>query len=615
MNEPVRPAMQGTHWLSRPLGMQYTIGRDHVSKVLERIIATGTAAVDIETFGLGNDARKLKCVTFADTGEAVILDPRDPYQHVLISTAFAKLDVLIFHKSSFDLQNLFLNSLLQLEDCNKVVDTLIYARLAESLPFVGKKLTDLAERYLGMEPETVSKNQIFREMGYTVREGWKIWDLNRPAFVFGAAADAIVTARVVEPVRLAAVERLTKNHPYTRTGLDLGQAIELVEREQIVNRMFLRRSGMGIRINPEFKDEYEALTWETRTSAANVLEQAGVGPNKATQLVEKLEEIGALPEDHPRTPKTGKPSTIAMHLEHLDHPLAKAFVELKQIDKVQHDYLAKCVEEAIDGRIHPEVNILGASATGRMSYSNPCFQQFPENARGIVLADQGDSLTSIDWRQIQPVLAAYLARDSHAIELWEAGEGDEGKEKADFYIPIAQRAGISRKQAKIALLALLFGKGLKSLARDLGTDTDSAAEIRDAVFAVMPGVQKLMAYVIAQGKQHKKIPTVSGRILTIGERWNEERGYQEVLAYKAVNYYIQGSEYDLLAETLLEIEHQGLGNHVFLAMHDEIVCSTSIADDVQKIMETPPARLIEMAGRIPVLRTDRKDLGERWAAA
>jgi DNA polymerase-1 len=244
-----------------------------------------------------------------------------------------------------------------------------------------------------------------------------------------------------------------------------------------------------------------------------------------------------------------------------------------------------------------------------MSYGNPPFHAFPGNARGIVLADHGDSLTSIDWRQIQPVLAAYLARDSHAIELWETDPS------ADFYIPIAQRAGISRKQAKIVLLALLFGKGPRSLARDLGTDTDSAAEIRDAVFAVMPGVQKLMAYVKEQGKRDKKTPTVSGRILTIGERWNEERGYTEVLAYKAVNYYIQGSEYDVLAECLIEIERQGIGNKIYLAMHDEIVCSTSVADDVQKIMETPPARLIEMAGRIPVLRTDKTDLGQRWAAA
>jgi DNA polymerase-1 len=49
-------------------------------------------------------------------------------------------------------------------------------------------------------------------------------------------------------------------------------------------------------------------------------------------------------------------------------------------------------------------------------------------------------------------------------------------------------------------------------------------------------------------------------------------------------------------------------------MHDEIVCSTDAAHDVRKIMEQPPERLIQIAGRVPVLRTDKADLGERWAA-
>jgi DNA polymerase I len=35
---------------------------------------------------------------------------------------------------------------------------------------------------------------------------------------------------------------------------------------------------------------------------------------------------------------------------------------------------------------------------------------------------------------------------------------------------------------------------------------------------------------------------------------------------------------------------------------------------VQRIMQTPPERLIELAGRTPILRTDRADMGERWAA-
>ena len=88
-----------------------------------------------------------------------------------------------------------------------------------------------------------------------------------------------------------------------------------------------------------------------------------------------------------------------------------------------------------------------------------------------------------------------------------------------------------------------------------------------------------------------------------------------VATHKAVNYFVQGSAYDGLAEALCEVEAQGLGDAVYLAMHDELVVSTDAADQVQKIMATPPERLCRMAGRVPILRTDRADLGERWAAA
>ncbi len=47
-------------------------------------------------------------------------------------------------------------------------------------------------------------------------------------------------------------------------------------------------------------------------------------------------------------------------------------------------------------------------------------------------------------------------------------------------------------------------------------------------------------------------------------------------------------------------------------MHDELVVSKSIADRVDEIMRTPPARLVEVAGRTPVVHTKRVELGDRW---
>jgi DNA polymerase-1 len=88
-----------------------------------------------------------------------------------------------------------------------------------------------------------------------------------------------------------------------------------------------------------------------------------------------------------------------------------------------------------------------------------------------------------------------------------------------------------------------------------------------------------------------------------------------VATHKGINYTVQGSAYDLLAETLVKIEDAGLGDAVYLSMHDELIMSTCAADDIRKIMETPPERLCEFSERVPILRTDRLDLGIRWAVA
>lgn len=246
------------------------------------------------------------------------------------------------------------------------------------------------------------------------------------------------------------------------------------------------------------------------------------------------------------------------------------------------------------------MNLLKA-VTGRMSIGDPPLQQYPGDARGILLADEGDSLTSLDWSQIEPVIAANFARDHDMLAGYESGK--------DFYEGITEWVDVDRKMAKKTLLAQLYGEGITRLAADLGVTKDQAYELQDRIFETLPGTAQLIQRVKTRAKRHRLVMTMSGRILPIPSFEGD------VAAYKAVNYLIQGSAYDVLAEALVKIENSGLGDAVYLAMHDELVVSTDAAQDVQKIMEDPPERLCELSGRVPILRTDRKDLGERWAVA
>lgn len=75
---------------------------------------------------------------------------------------------------------------------------------------------------------------------------------------------------------------------------------------------------------------------------------------------------------------------------------------------------------------------------------------------------------------------------------------------------------------------------------------------------------------------------------------------------------MQGSAYDLLAEAIYAMHQEGIAEHLRLAIHDELVVDTEVADEVHRIMVTPPQQFIDAAGRVPVLRVGRTDLGRHW---
>lgn len=581
----------------------YAVGRQHAIDQFREILREGRdVAIDTESFGLGRDGYDLKCVQVANRHRVTVLDPRDPAQKEAIVKGVHYARRIRMHNSPHDFPIMIRNGLITEDDAFKVVDSLIWARLAIPDEHTSKNLGMCAARYLGTSPED-TLYRAFRALGMSRKEGYKQFDLDRPTYVINAALDGLITFWLTDVVKNAAMDTLTKDHPFTSVGVTGKEAEDLREREQIMNRRALWRNGRGMRVDFEHLDNYRAETQAKRFEAETKLESLKIKPGNATDLITFLGQEGALPDRYPVTPKGKKPSTQAKHLEKLKHPVAQLYVDHKRIEKVENDYLQKTVDMTDEnGRVHPQLNML-AAATGRQSAGNPPYQQFIGAARGIILADPGDEFTSIDWSQIEPVTAANMAKDiGPALQGYEDGS-------SDMYEGIATLAQITRKSAKTTLLAQLYGEGLTKLADDLEITSDEAQFIRQAVFRALPGTARMISRIKNYSNRYAKVFTLSGRIVNVPVY----RG--SVAAYKGVNYTVQGSAYDILADSWLRIEQAGLGAAIYLSMHDELVVSSAAAHDIRKIMETPPARLCELSQRTPILRTDMKDLGERWAEA
>jgi DNA polymerase-1 len=620
MTAPVVPACVGTHQFSRTIGARYTIGRDYVGAALMDVFqTTDDISADIETFGTGVDARRLKSVTVGHATHAVILDPRDPMQAELVKIAFERARTITFHNSVYDVVNLYLNRLITLRQVDKVLDTIIWARMAMPSDIGGHDLFKAGKTYCGLDDENYLLKS-FKALGLSKEDGYRIYDLDRLVYVQGAAADVIITARLAPVVRQAAYNMTTSNHPFTDHGVTGDEAWRLVDREQRINRIFLKQACRGLPIDLDYMDVYRAKTHETRVRAENEMHELGIEPGNGDSLIAWLEANNELPEWHKKT-QGGKWSAEAKALEMLSHPIAKMFVAQKKIVKVEKDYLQKAIDMAICGpdgvyRVNPVTNVLKA-ATGRASMADPPFHQFNGPARGIIMAEPGRSLTSADWSAIEPTVVANLAGEVGAYTHYETWYPDRKHRDTgelgtwgDFYEGIAELAGITRKKAKVVLLAALYGEGKKKLAADLGVTLDEAQGLQNQIFDGIPNIANFIQNMKSTGRQHRKIMTISGRIIPVPMGVYD--GQWSVQSHKAVNYVVQGSAYDVLAETLIAAEEAGISDGVLWGMHDEIIMDSEIENDLRKLMETPPERLCKLSGRTPMLRTDMTTMGERW---
>lgn len=592
-------AFYAQHTEADPTRRSYSIGDRAASDVVRMALESGTVAVDIETMGLEALAFTVKVVIVATASHACVLDASDARHRAAAKEAMTAARKLVFHNSSFDVPPLVAAGIMRIEDIDKVVDTLVYARMAFTGERDGRRLADLEKRFLSGSLRSATKDNL-SEWGKINKlkksEIFSRANYSDPVYAMYAGWDGILTSLILDHVRDAAHHQLT-DHPFGRYGADDEQARYLMRREQQHNRVMLKRSARGIRVDDtRISGEQERIRL-AMNDQADALAAFGVqDPSNRNQLAVALEEADAFPEDYPLT-ATGKVSTAKANLETIEHPAVTAFRAFDDHRRL-FTYLenARLVAGITGGRIHPQVNILHAR-TGRTSYSNPALQQFTAPAREALLFDEGDEGVSIDWSSIEPVLAGNMAGDTDLIGRFEAGE--------KLYDVVSSTANVEYKKAKVIVLAMMYAQGTKSLAKGMGAEIPEAKALQAKVAAAMPRTDRFVRWAAVWSGAVGKTWTMSGRIIDVDQDFG----------YKGSNFIVQGSAYDVLSESIVAIDDAGLSEGIYLSMHDELVVSKSIAREVAQIMVTPPARLCELAGRVPVLRVDSKDLGERWGDA
>lgn len=247
----------------------------------------------------------------------------------------------------------------------------------------------------------------------------------------------------------------------------------------------------------------------------------------SSQLAILLYDILKIPAVDKKNPR----GTGEEILKKIDNPICKHILDYRGTSKLLSTYIDKlpdCVHK-YDGRIHCKFNQYGAK-TGRFSSDNPNLQNIPshnKDIRKMFVASDGYVLMSSDYSQQEPKCLAALCRqhgDSQMYDTFMAGK--------DLYSEIASKAfnkpyeqckefnpdGTTNKegkerrsQAKSILLGVLYGRGEKSIAEQLGCSEQKAKDIKKSVFKGFPAIEQFEEDSKDMAYEMGYVTTVCGR--------------------------------------------------------------------------------------------------------
>ena len=245
----------------------------------------------------------------------------------------------------------------------------------------------------------------------------------------------------------------------------------------------------------------EILDYRTKHSEAKLDDPINISsPTQLAVLFYDILKVGVIDKKTPR-------GTGEAILAKIDSPLGKDILDIRGTEKLLSTYIDKLPEcvNPNDGRIHCKFNQYGA-VTGRFSSSNPNLQNIPshnKDIRKMFVASPGYVMMSSDYSQQEPKVMTQMCQDPKMIQAYKEGK--------DLYAEIAalsfnttydnclefrpdgttNKEGKERRsQAKSILLGVLYGRGVPSIAEQLGTTTKKAQKIKDSVFKGFPAIPR-----------------------------------------------------------------------------------------------------------------------------
>jgi DNA polymerase I len=350
--------------------------------------------------------------------------------------------------------------------------------------------------------------------------------------------------------------------------------------------LLARMESAGIAVDPS---ELAVLAKEIDTAAArlqqHIYDFAGEAFNIGSpqQLGNIL--FGRLQIPGGKKTKTGWATGVEI-LQGLakDYPICALVLEWREVTKLKNTYI-DVIPQLLDtqSRLHTVFNQT-ATATGRLSSTNPNLQNIPvrgdlgRRIRKAFVAKSPDyALLAADYSQIELRLMAHLSGDEAMRTAFEEGQDiHDFTARQIFNLGSDVTAdGNQRRMAKSVNFGLLYGMSDFGLAQRLEIPRAEARAITEAYFARFPSVRAYIDRTLEEARELGYVTTILGRRRYMPALTSSNYMLRSSAEREATNAPLQGSAADLMKLAMVKTDRAvraaGLDATMLLQIHDELI--------------------------------------------
>ena len=472
-------------------------------------------------------------------------------------------------------------------------------------------LDEMARRYTGRELQAVE--------GIERQEA----DENQAAFDF---SEPVLEAQAEDSsLRALAVAQLAAALEPEMERLGMRELYEDIEHPLV--DVLARMEKIGVKIDLEYLDGM-ATDLDKRISKLETecYEFAGERINLGSpkQLRELLYEKLGLKTT--RRTKSGL-STDQRALQQLvgKHPFVQKLIDYRELAKLKNTYIDALppLVDPHDGRVHTTYDQTVA-ATGRLSSTNPNLMNIPIRSepgaqiRRAFVPEEGHSILSVDYSQIELRVMAHLSEDPILVEVFNTDEDiHTATALRVFDIDPTDIDTRQRSTAKMINYGLAYGMGAPGLADRLNIPVPEAQDIMDTYFERFDGVAAFLDQIVRQAHADGFTTTMFGRRRYLPELGSGNPRVRAIGERQALNAPIQGTAADIMKLAMIGVDQalqeKSLDTKMILTVHDELVFEVPTGEEsaAAELIEREMTSVAEM--KVP-LRVE-SSFGPNWAEA